>query len=57
MVDMVQFVIENYKNVRKLHFEPVASQDDNDEKYYDDFVSSFMEARKLGQKYNIVVHN
>lgn len=57
MVDMVQFVIDNYKNVRKLHFEPVASQDDNDEKFYDDFVSSFMEARKLGQRYNIVVHN
>ena len=57
MVDMVRFVIDNYKNVRKLHFEPVASRDDNDEKFYDDFVSSFMEARKLGQRYNIVVHN
>lgn len=57
MVDMVRFVVENYKNVRKLHFEPVASRDDNDMKFYDNFVHSFMEARKLGQKHNIVVHN
>lgn len=57
MVDMVRFVIENYKNVRKLHFEPVASRDDNDEEFYDDFVRSFMEARKLGLKHGIVVHN
>lgn len=57
MADMVRFVVENYKNVRKLHFEPVASRDDNDEKFYDDFVSSFMEARKLGQRHGIVVHN
>lgn len=57
MVDMVLFAINNYKNVRNLHFEPVASRVDNDEKFYDDFVSSFMEARKLGQKHSIVVHN
>lgn len=57
MVDMVRYVIANYKNVRKLHFEPVASQDDNDESFYDNFVYSFMEARRLGKQHGIIVHN
>ena len=37
MPEMVRFVETNYKNVKKLHFEPVLSSIDNDQAFYNVF--------------------
>jgi uncharacterized protein len=57
MPEMVNFVLENYKCVTKLHFEPVSSVDDNDETFYQEFVDSFMKARTIGMGNGITVYN
>lgn len=57
MPDMVCFVKANYKGVKKLHFEPVANLEENDEEFYDEFVKSFMKAREIGSKNGITVYN
>ncbi len=57
MPEMVDFVKSNYKNVNKLHFEPVLSAEDNDEDFYKEFIESFMKARRVGLKNNIRVYN
>ena len=48
MCEMVNFVIENYPKVKRLHFEQVTSTDLN-KTFYDDFIYYFIEARKLGE--------
>jgi radical SAM protein with 4Fe4S-binding SPASM domain len=57
MKAMVNFVAENYKNIKRLHFEQVTDIQDNDSKFYDDFISNFFEARKLGKEKGIDVYN
>lgn len=55
MPEMVNFVINNYPFLKKLHFEQVTSID-NDKAFYDDFISNFVEARKIGQAKGIDVY-
>ena len=57
MKDMVIFVSENYKNIKRLHFEQVTDIQDNDTKFYDDFIINFFEARKIGKEKGIEVYN
>lgn len=57
MPEMVRFVETNYKNVKKLHFEPVLSSIDNDQAFYNVFIESFMKAREFGLKNGIIVYN
>lgn len=57
MSEMVNFVLENYKCVTKLHFEPVSCLVDNDETFYQEFLDSFMEARTIGISNGITVYN
>jgi len=57
MPEMVRFVHVNYKSIYKLHFEPVMSIKDNDKLFYDNFIESFMEARRIGSKLGITVYN
>ena len=47
MPEMVQFVIDKYPFVKKLHFEHVTSKS-NDKQYYDDFIGAFIEAKRIG---------
>ena len=54
MPEMVRFVETNYKNVKKLHFEPVLSSIDNDQAFYNVFIESFMKAREFGLKNDTV---
>lgn len=55
MSEMVDFVIENYPTIKRLHFEQVTSTD-IDKKFYDDFIRCFMNARKLGVSKGIEVY-
>lgn len=50
MKEMVIFAAENYKNIKRLHFEQVTDMQDNDLKFYNDFISNFFAARKIGKK-------
>lgn len=53
--EMVEFVIEHYPTLKRLHFEQVTSTD-NDKTFYDDFIQHFIEARKLGAANGIDVY-
>lgn len=53
---MVDYVSKNYKNVKKLHFEPVTDTD-NTTTFYSEFPEFFFQARKLGQQKGINVYN
>ena len=57
MKDMVSFVSENYKNIKRLHFEQVTDIQDNDLSFYDKFIYNFFEARKIGKDKGIEVYN
>jgi len=57
MPDMVLFVSERYKNIKKLHFEPVTDIDDNNLDYYNEFIDYFFTARAIGKSNGIDVYN
>ncbi|MDR0833172.1 MAG: radical SAM protein [Candidatus Symbiothrix sp.] len=57
MPDMVQFVIEYYPELKRLHFEHVTDVEQNQTDFYDDFVSYFFKAKELGEANGIEVHN
>lgn len=56
MSEMVEFVIEHYPTIKRLHFEQVTSTD-IDKKFYDDFICHFIKARKLGVSKGIEVYS
>jgi radical SAM protein with 4Fe4S-binding SPASM domain len=57
MKEMVVFVSESYKNIKRLHFEQVTDVLDNDSSFYNDFVVNFFEARKTGKDRGIEIYN
>jgi radical SAM protein with 4Fe4S-binding SPASM domain len=57
MKDMVSFVSENYKKIKRLHFEQVTDVQDNDSEFYNCFIENFFEARKIGKEKGIEVYN
>lgn len=57
MPEMVTFAHEHYGFIKKLHFEPVSSCDDNDEAFYQHYLSSFFEAKRIGDTFGIDVYN
>lgn len=57
MKEMVIFVSENYKNIKRLHFEQVTDILDNDLNFYNDFIINFFEARKTGRERGIEIYN
>lgn len=57
MKEMVVFVANNYKNIKRLHFEQVTDVQDNDSIFYDDFIRNFFEAKKIGKEKNIEIYN
>lgn len=57
MTDMVLFVSHNYKNIKRLHFEPVTDTNDNDQEYYNKYLFNFFEAIKVGKNNGIEVYN
>ena len=57
MENMVNYVSENYENITRLHFEQVTDIQDNDSEFYNDFITHFFEARKIGKDKGIEVYN
>jgi uncharacterized protein len=57
MNDMVLFVTENYKNIKRIQMEQVTDANDNDFEFYDLFISNFFKARKTGKQEGIDVYN
>ena len=55
MPEMVQFVADNYPNLRKLHFEPVT--DDVEEKFYQEYINYFFQARAIAKSCGIDLYN
>lgn len=56
MADMVRFVADNYKGVRKIHFEHVTSSK-NPEDFYSKYTDAFFEAREIGRRLGLTVYN
>lgn len=55
MPEMVRFVADNYPNLKSLHFEPVT--DNVEDKYYQEYINHFFQARKIAKRYNIDLYN
>jgi len=56
MPEMVQFTLQNYKNIKRLHFEAVMDAE-NDFSFYNMFLTNFFLARKIGQENGVDVQN
>ncbi len=57
MLDMVQFVVDNYQNVKSLHFEPVTDNNQEGFEYYHAYVHYFFQARKIAKSNGIDLYN
>lgn len=57
MPDMVNFVADNYPNHKKLHFEQVTDENQNNTDFYKEFIEYFFKAREIGKKRGIEVYN
>jgi len=57
MPQMVKFVIQNYPEIKFLHFEPVTDTNDNSDDFYKAYIISFMEARSISNKQGIYLKN
>ena len=57
MKDMVNFVSENYKYIKRLNFEPVTDVHNNTPEFYDEYIVNFFEAREIGKNKGIDVYN
>lgn len=57
MLDMVNFVADNYPNQKKLHFEQVTDPSQNNTDFYNEFIEYFFKAREVGKKRGIEVYN
>lgn len=55
MPEMVQFVANNYSNLRSLHFEPVT--DNIQEGYYQEYINCFFQGREIAKNHNIDLYN
>lgn len=57
MVQMVQYVIDNYPQIPKLYFEQVSDNSQDLEEFYAEYVKQFFEAKKLAKANNIQLSN
>lgn len=57
MHEMVQFIIDNYHNLKSLHFEPVTGNLRNNSEYYNKYINSFFLARETAKKHGIDLYN
>lgn len=57
MPEMVKFVIDNYHNLKSLHFEPVTENYKNNSEYYDKYINSFFQARKIAKRHGLDLYN
>lgn len=55
MADIVLFISENYKNINQLRFDHIINE--NDARYFDDFIDNFLIAKTIGKEKGIYVHN
>lgn len=54
---MVQYVVDNYSSVKKLHFEPVSDNSQSLERFYREYMKHFIEAKKLAKENGIQLSN
>lgn len=53
MPDMVQFIVDNYPQIKTIHFEHVSDIDEMERKeYISDFVKNYFVAMKIARKFN-----
>lgn len=57
MPQMVEFVIEEYPEIKFLHFEPVTDVSDNSDDFYKAYLVSFMKAMQIAQEHGIYLNN
>lgn len=57
MPQMVEFSIENYPQIKRLHFEPVTSINENNENYYKRYVKYFLMAQRIARVHNVYINN
>ncbi|MDR0484732.1 MAG: radical SAM protein [Alphaproteobacteria bacterium] len=57
MTDMVEFIVNNYPNVNRVHFEQVSDPQSDSTTFYNDFIDAFFKARELGKQKGIKVYN
>lgn len=56
MEEMVRFVAENYRGIKKIHFEHVTSPGVPDD-FYSEYTDSFFKARTVGRNLGLIVYN
>ncbi len=57
MPQMVEFVVQNYPEIKLLHFEPVTDINDNSEIFFKTYLSSFIKARQIAKEHGLVLKN
>lgn len=57
MPKMVQFAVENYHNLKSMHFEPVTGHVKTGSEYYNEYIDSFFQARIIAKSHGIDLHN
>ena len=57
MPQMVEFVAREYPKVKFLHFEPVTDINDNNEKFYNIYITAFMKALHIAKENDIYLAN
>ncbi|GHV92795.1 Cys-rich peptide radical SAM maturase CcpM [Spirochaetia bacterium] len=54
---MVQFVIDNYPQIKAMNFEPVMDIQHNTAEFYESYLESFFEAERIGKLNGVTVYN
>lgn len=54
---MTKFVVERYPMLKKVHFEQVTDQEQDNVAFYSEFIKYFFKARKIGKERGIEVYN
>lgn len=57
MPEMINFVVDNYPVLKKVHFEQVTDPNQNDSNFYSEFIDYFFKAREIGMAHGINVYN
>lgn len=57
MPEMVHFIANNYPTIRRVHFEQVTDSQQNNESFYNDFITYFFISRNIAKKRGINIYN
>jgi radical SAM protein with 4Fe4S-binding SPASM domain len=57
MPEMVRFVVDNYPQIKRLHFEPVTDPKHDMKDFYDKYIEYFFISRNFGKTKGIDVYN